>query len=44
MASIDLSRLKAPLAQSQQQLREWVQENMQNPEYLPKQRRGLFRF
>jgi hypothetical protein len=44
MASIDLSRLKAPLAQSQRQLREWIQENMQNPDYLPKRRRGLFRF
>ncbi|OGO20977.1 MAG: hypothetical protein A2144_08885 [Chloroflexi bacterium RBG_16_50_9] len=43
MAGIDLSRLKTPLAEARQQLREWVQENMQNPEYLPKRRRGLFR-
>ena len=42
MAGIDVSKLKAPLAKSKQQLQEWLQENMQNPEYQPKKRRGLF--
>ena len=42
MAGIDVDKLKAPLAKSEQQLREWLQENMQNPEYQPKRRRGLF--
>ena len=42
MAGIDLSKLKTPLATSHQQLQEWLQENMQNPEYQPKRRRGLF--
>jgi hypothetical protein len=42
MAGIDLSKLKAPLATSKQQLQDWLQENMQNPEYQPKRRRGLF--
>ena len=41
MAGIDVSKLKAPLAQSKQRLQYWLQENMQNPEYMPK-RRGLF--
>ena len=42
MAGIDVSKLKAPLAKSKQQLQEWLQENMQNPEYQPKRRRGIF--
>jgi len=42
MAGIDVSKLKAPLAESKQQLQEWLQANMQNPEYQPKKRRGLF--
>jgi len=42
MAGIDVDKLKAPLAKSKQQLQEWLQENMQNPEYMPKKRRGLF--
>jgi len=42
MAGIDVSKLKAPLAQCKQQLQEWFQENMQNPEFQPKRRRGLF--
>lgn len=42
MAGIDISKLKAPLADSQKQLQEWLQANMQNPEYQPKRRRGLF--
>ena len=41
MAGIDVSKLKEPLAKSQQELQEWYQENMGNPEYAPK-RRGLF--
>ncbi|MFC1917759.1 hypothetical protein ACFLXH_03800 [Chloroflexota bacterium] len=42
MAGIDVSKLKMPLEKSKTQLQEWVQENMQNPEYQPKRRRGLF--
>ena len=42
MAGIDIDKLKEPLTQSKEQLREWVQENMQNPEYMPQKRRGLF--
>ena len=41
MAAIDVDKLKVPLAQGMQQLQEWLQVNMNNPEYLPK-RRGLF--
>ena len=41
MAAIDVDKLKAPLAESMQQLQVWVQENANNPDYLPK-RRGLF--
>ena len=41
MAAIDVDKLKEPLAKSKQGLQEWLQENMQNPEYAPK-RRGLF--
>ncbi len=42
MAGIDVSKLKEPLAKSKQQLQEWIQENMQNPEYQPKKRRSIF--
>jgi len=42
MAGIDVSKLKPPLAKCRQQLQEWFQENMQNPEFQPKRRRGLF--
>ena len=42
LAGIDVDKLKAPLAQSRQELQEWLQENMQNPEYAPPKRRGLF--
>ena len=42
MAGIDVDKLKAPLAKSKQELQEWLQENMQNPEYAPPKRRGLF--
>ena len=41
MAGVDAGKLKEPLTESKQQLQEWLQENMQNPEYAPK-RRGLF--
>ena len=41
MAGIDVSKLKEPLARSKQRLQYWLQENIQNPEYMPK-RRGLF--
>ena len=41
MAAIDVDKLKVPLAQGAEQLQLWLQENMNNPEYLPK-RRGLF--
>ena len=41
MAGIDVDKLKEPLAKSKQELQEWLQENMNNPEYAPK-RRGLF--
>jgi hypothetical protein len=42
MAGIDVSKLKEPIAKSKQQLQEWIQENMQNPEYQPKRRRSIF--
>jgi hypothetical protein len=42
MAAVDISKLKAPLAESREKLQEWVYANMHNPEYLPK-RRSLFR-
>jgi len=42
MAGIDVDKLKAPLAKSKQELQEWLQENMQNPEFAPPKRRGLF--
>lgn len=41
LASISLDKLKSSLAKSKQQLEEWLQANMQNPEYYPR-RRGLF--
>ena len=42
MAAIEIDKLKAPLANCQEKLTEWVYENMNNPEYLPK-KRSLFR-
>ena len=42
MAGIDISKLREPLARNKEQLQEWVQANMNNPEYLPK-KRSLFR-
>jgi len=41
MAAIDVSKLKEPLATCEEQLKEWVYENMNNPDYLPK-KRSLF--
>ena len=41
MASISVDKLRSPLAKSKQALEEWLQANMQNPEYHPR-RRGLF--
>ena len=41
MAGIDVGKLKGPIDKSRQELRAWLQENMDNPEYAPK-RRGLF--
>ena len=42
MAGIDVDKLKALLAKTKQELQGWLQENMQNPEYAPPRRRGLF--
>ena len=42
LAGIDVDKLKGPLAKSKQELQEWLRENMQNPEYAPPRRRGLF--
>ena len=42
MAGIDVSKIKEPLARSKEELQVWLQANMQNPEYQPKRRRGLF--
>jgi hypothetical protein len=41
MAGIDIDKLKEPLNQSKERLQEWIRDNFQNPEYMPK-RRGLF--
>ena len=42
MAGIDVGKLKGPIDKSRQDLRAWLQENMDNPEYAPPKRRGLF--
>jgi len=42
MAGIDVGKLKGPIDKSRQDLRVWLQENMDNPEYAPPKRRGLF--
>ncbi|MFC1914323.1 hypothetical protein ACFLXF_03530 [Chloroflexota bacterium] len=42
MAGIDIDKLKEPLTWSKERLQEWIQDNYQNPEYMPKKRRGLF--
>ena len=41
MAGIDVGRMKEPIAVAEHQLREWLQENMDNPELQPK-KRGMF--
>lgn len=41
LAGIDLDKMKKPLAEAEQAVQMWIDENMQNPEYMPK-RRGLF--
>ena len=43
LVTIDVKNLEEPLAASEQRLKEWVQANMHNPEYLPR-RRSLFRW
>lgn len=42
LAGIDVDKMKAPLAKSDEELTLWFQENMNNPEYAPPKRRGLF--
>ncbi len=42
MSGIDVSKLEAPLAQCIPPLQEWLQDNVNNPEFAPK-RRGMFR-
>ena len=42
MAGIDVEKLKGPIDKGRQDLRAWLQENMDNPEYAPPKRRGLF--
>lgn len=41
MAGIDVDKMKQPISIADQILREWLQENMDNPELQPK-KRGLF--
>ncbi len=43
MAGVEVDKLKVPQDKIAEELTEWVQANMQNPAYAPKQRRGLFR-
>ena len=46
MAGIDVSKLKEPLARSKEQLVEWLQANMNNPQYQAKRRSllgGIFK-
>ena len=42
LAGIDVGKLKGPIDKGRQDLRVWLQENMDNPEYAPPKRRGLF--
>ncbi len=42
LAGIDVEKLKAPLATSDQELTHWLQENMDNPDFASPKRRGLF--
>ena len=41
MSGIDVSKLKAPLAENKERLYDWIQDNMNNPAYQPKRRRTL---
>lgn len=41
MASIEVDKLRSPLAKSRQELAQWILSNIRNPEYQPK-RRGIF--
>jgi hypothetical protein len=43
LVTLDVSKLEEPLAASKQKLREWIEDNLHNPEYLPK-RRSIFRW
>jgi hypothetical protein len=43
LVTIDVNKLQEPLAAGRQELRQWVQANMHNPEYLPR-RASLFRW
>jgi len=38
MSAVDVDKFKAPLASCKEQVQEWVYENMNNPDYLPKKR------
>jgi hypothetical protein len=42
LAGIDVSKLRAPLASCRQQLRKWLEANIDNPDYKQRLRRGLF--
>ena len=41
-ASIDVDELAEPLTDCRERLQAWIQENMGNPDYLPK-KRSFFR-
>jgi hypothetical protein len=43
LVTVDVKNLEEPLAACKQQLQRWVQENLHNPEYLPR-RMSLFRW
>ena len=43
MAGIDAEKMKKPFEQTTQEINDWIQENMDNPELAPK-KRGLFGF
>lgn len=41
LSGIDVSNIKEPLQKAREHLQDWIQENMNNPEYQPKKRRSL---
>jgi len=43
LVTIDVKNFEEPLAASRLKLRDWLQENLHNPEYLPR-RKSLFRW